>query len=701
MARTRIYAGNPQPLGATWDGRGVNFALFSAHATRVELCLFDASGKREIERLDLPEFTNEVWHGYSPDVRPGTLYGYRVHGPYAPEKGHRFNHHKLLLDPYAKAIHGGLKWSDAHFGYRLDSKRADLSFDRRDSAHGMPKSQVIDPAFTWGNSTRPQLPWAETIIYEAHVRGMTKRHPDVSEPQRGTVAGLAAPQVIAHLKSLGVTAVELLPVHAFVNSRFLTSRGLTNYWGYDSIGFFAPEPRYLASDSPQEFKTMVSRFHDANIEVILDVVYNHTAEGNELGPTLCFRGIDNLSYYRLLPDNPRYYINDTGTGNTVNLNHPRVMQMVMDSLRYWVTDMHVDGFRFDLCSTLGREPNGFNPDCPFFSALRQDPVLANVKLIAEPWDIGPGGYQLGNFGPPWGEWNDRSRDTIRRYWRGDGGVLPDLAGRLAGSADLFDRQGRRPWNCINFITAHDGFTLRDVVSYNEKHNEANGEDNRDGHNENISRNHGVEGPTDNPDIEAARHQDCRNMMATLLLAQGTPMMLAGDEFLRTQNGNNNAYCQDNEINWIDWSGIDPEGQNMTRFTQKVIALRRRFPILHHAQFLHGRNESADGLKDITWLSPSGEEMTTEQWHDHNARCAGVMLNEAAVSPAPSGDESLILILLNAHTESIPFTFPKVPMGQNWEKLLDTTRTADPADETIDKPAVDLHGQSLSLFVRRR
>ncbi len=542
---TPVLPGSPYPLGATWDGNGVNFALFSAHASKVELCLFSNDGRRELERIVLPEYTDEVWHGYLPDVRPGQLYGYRVHGRYEPRQGHRFNPNKLLLDPYARELVGPLRWTDAHFGYRLNSPRADLSFDRRDNHHGMPKCRVVDPAFTWGDDRPPRTPWSDTVIYEMHVRGMTKLHPAIPERLRGTFAGLAHPAAIEHLVRLGITAVQLMPIHAFVDDRYLIEKGLRNYWGYNTIGFFAVEPRYLASGSVVEFKTLVRRLHQAGIEVILDVVYNHTAEGNERGPTLSFRGIDNSSYYRLLPDDSRYYIDETGTGNTLNLIHPRVLQMVTDSLRYWVEVMHVDGFRFDLAATLGRETYGFDPNSGFLDTVRQDPVLNRVKLIAEPWDIGPGGYQVGNFPPGWAELNDRFRDGSRRYWKGDDGMLPELAARMMASADLFDRRGRRPWTSVNKITSHDGFTLTDWASYNEKHNEANGEDNQDGHNANFSWNHGVEGPTDDPEIVALRERQKRNMLATLFLAQGTPLMLMGDEIGRTQHGNNNAYCQDN------------------------------------------------------------------------------------------------------------------------------------------------------------
>ena len=542
-----VWPGRPYPLGSTWDGEGVNFALYSEHAEKVDLCLFDISGKRETLRVQLPEQTDMVWHGYLPELRPGQLYGYRVYGPYAPEQGHRFNHHKLLLDPYGKQIQGAIRWSDAHFGYRVGHRQEDLSFDRRDDAIGMPKNRVIDSAFTWGIDAPPKIPWHETLIYELHVKGFTMCHPDVPAHLRGTYAGLATAPVIEYFTRLGVTSIELMPVHSFVDDRRLMERGLRNYWGYNSIGFLALEPRYLTTNSIYEFKTMVKTLHSAGLEVILDVVYNHTAEGNHLGPTLSLKGIDNSTYYRLVADNPRYYMDYTGTGNTLNMRHPRVLQLIMDSLRYWVLEMHVDGFRFDLAATLARELHEVDRLGAFLDIIHQDPVLSQVKLIAEPWDLGEGGYQVGNFPVGWAEWNDRYRDTVRAYWKGDEGLLGDLAYRITGSSDLYAHSGRRPYASINFITAHDGFTLQDLVSYNEKHNEANGEDNRDGNNNNLSWNCGVEGPTDDPNIQALRAKQKRNFLAMLLLSQGVPMMYAGDAIGHTQLGNNNAYCQDNAI----------------------------------------------------------------------------------------------------------------------------------------------------------
>jgi isoamylase len=686
--RTTVRPGRPFPLGATWDGYGVNFALFSTHATRVELCLFDRSGAREVERIALPEYTDEVWHGYLPEARPGLLYGYRVHGPYEPAAGHRFNPNKLLVDPYARALSGTLRWSDAHFGYRVGSTREDLSFDRRDNARGMPKCRVVDPAFTWGDERAPRVPWNDTVVYEAHVRGMTMRHPEVAPSLRGTFAGLGSAAVVRHLVSLGVTAIELLPVHAQVDDRHLVDRGLRNYWGYSTLNFFAPEPRYMTAGMISEFKTMVARLHDAGIEVILDVVYNHTGEGSHMGPTLSFRGIDNASYYRLDPGDRRYCIDDTGTGNTLNITHPRVLQMVMDSLRYWVVEMHVDGFRFDLATTLAREAHGFDPGSGFLDACRQDPVLQSVKLIAEPWDLGPGGYQVGAFPPGWAEWNDRYRDCVRCYWRGDEGMLPELAARLAGSADLFERRGRRPWASVNYVTAHDGFTLEDMVSYAHKHNEANREHNRDGHDANFSANYGIEGPTDDPEIRRLRQRQKRNMLATLFLSQGTPMLLGGDELGRSQGGNNNAYCQDNDVSWVDWTARG-DGDDLLDFVQHLIRLRREHPVLRRPVFLHGRQTSPAGVKDITWFTPQGREKTSEQWRDAHARCIGMLLNgEAGFHMAPDGSparDSTLLVVFNAFHDVVPFTLPQVNGGAGWRCLLDTGRPRGEGDDTVWAP----------------
>ena len=675
LHRSRVREGLPYPLGATWDGLGVNFALFSAHATKVELCLFDERGEQELERVDLPEYTDEVWHGYLPDARPGTTYAYRVHGPYEPEAGHRFNPNKLVLDPYAKQIVGSLEWNPALFGYRIESGD-DLTFDERDSAPFTMKARVIDPAFTWGRDRRPNIPWEKTVVYETHVRGFTMRHPAVPEALRGTYAGLASQEVVDYVAALGVTAVELLPVHTFVDDSYLTDKGLTNYWGYNTLSFFAPARRYAANRefAFAEFKEMVAHLHEAGLEVILDVVYNHTAEGNELGPTLSFKGIDNASYYRLAPDR-RYYINDTGTGNTVNLSNSRVLQMVTDSLRYWAQDMRVDGFRFDLATILGREPQGFDEDGRFLDACRQDPTLSQVKLIAEPWDCGPGGYQVGRFSPGWAEWNDRFRDTVRAYWKGEEGKLPELAARLTASADLFNKRGRKPWASVNFITAHDGFTLNDLVSYNDKHNEANGEDNRDGHSHNLSHNHGAEGPTDDPGIRAVRFRQMRNLLSTLLLARGTPMLLAGDEFARSQGGNNNAYAQDNEISWIDWDGIDDDGRALAAFVRKLLTIRAALPMLRRGRFLTGTYDEELGVKDVTWLTPSGDEMNPEHWGDGNARCMGVLLDGRAQETGIRriGTDATLLLVLNAHDDVVRFKLPEAVGGRQWLCLVDTNQ----------------------------
>jgi glycogen operon protein len=671
--RSRLSEGLPYPLGATWDGLGVNFALFSANATKVELCLFDSTGQKETERIALPEYTDEVWHGYLPDARPGTRYGYRVHGPYEPAAGYRFNPNKLLLDPYARQIVGHLEWNPALFGYKMETGD-DLTFDERDSAPYTYRSCVIDPAFTWGRVRKPRTAWENTVIYEAHVRGFTKRHPAILPELRGTYAGLATPEITRYLASLGITAVELLPIHTFVDDSYLLDKKLKNYWGYNTIAFFAPARRYAANPdfAFAEVKEMVAHLHEAGLEVILDVVYNHTAEGNQLGPTLSFRGIDNASYYRLAPE-PRYYINDTGTGNTVNLSNSRVLQMVMDSLRYWAGDMRVDGFRFDLATILGREPHGFEEAGRFLDACRQDPALAEIKLIAEPWDLGPGGYQVGHFSPGWAEWNDAYRDTVRAYWRGDDGMLPRLAARLSGSADLFAKRGRKPWASINFVTAHDGFTLADLVSYNDKHNEANAEDNGDGHAHNLSCNHGAEGPTDDPTIVATRLRQVRNVLATLILSRGTPMLLGGDEFGRSQQGNNNAYCQDNEISWVDWEGIGPHGRTQAEFVRKLVMVRRALPMLRRGRFLTGAYDEELGVKDVAWLTPAAREMTPQDWDNPHGRCLGVLLDGRAQETGIRriGSDSTLLILVNAHTDVVPFKLPRAVGGSRWVRLVDT------------------------------
>jgi glycogen operon protein len=693
-------------LGSTWDGEGVNFALYSEHAEKVELCLFDSGGRRESLRVELPEQTDMVWHGYLPEVRPGQLYGYRVYGPYAPEQGHRFNHNKLLLDPYGKQVQGSIRWSDSHFGYKVGHKQEDLSFDRRDDAAGMPKNRVIDSAFTWGTDRAPCIPWHETVIYELHVKGFTMCHPEVPPQLRGTYAGLATAPVIEYLMRLGVTSIELMPVHAFVDDRQLVERGLRNYWGYNSIGFFAPEPRYLATGSITEFKTMVKVLHSAGLEVILDVVYNHTAEGNHLGPTLSLKGIDNSTYYRLVSGNPRYYKDYTGTGNTLNMRHPRVLQLIMDSLRYWVLEMHVDGFRFDLAATLARELHEVDRLGAFLDIIHQDPVLSQVKLIAEPWDLGEGGYQVGNFPVGWAEWNDRYRDTVRSYWKGDGGLVGDLAYRLTGSSDLYGHSGRRPYASVNFVTSHDGFTLQDLVSYNEKHNEANGENNRDGNNDNRSWNCGVEGPTDDPNIQALRAKQKRNLLATLFLSQGVPMMYAGDAIGHTQLGNNNAYCQDNSISWLTWV-LQTEDRNMLAFVQRMINLRKRHPVFRRRHFFQGRPIKGANVKDVLWLNPKGIEMSEEEWRDPSVHCLGMFLagqglDETDERGRKLGDENF-LVLLNAHHEDVAFTLPSFHPGFRWSAWMDTSRddglrTAGTHDSGASYP---LQARSLVVLMERR
>ncbi|WP_051356340.1 glycogen debranching protein GlgX [Azorhizobium doebereinerae] len=685
-----VHAGDATVLGATYDGEGTNFALFSAYAERVELCLFDETGQTEIERVTLPEYTNEVWHGYLPGVGPGTLYGYRVHGPFEPENGHRFNPNKLLLDPYARDLAGEVEWSPAHYGYVLDAPDADLSFDTQDSAPGMPKCRVMDPKGYGGAGTpKPRIPWDRTVFYEAHVRGMTQLHPAIPPELRGTFEGLGHLALVDYIRSLGVTSVELLPVHAFPDDEHLMSKGLSNYWGYNTMAFFALEQRYRGPKGMAGFRDMVRAFHDAGLEVILDVVYNHTAEGNELGPTLSFKGIDNFSYYRTMPDAARYYINDTGTGNTVNTSHPRVLQMVLDSLRYWATEMEVDGFRFDLGTILGREPTGFDQRGGFFDAVGQDPVLTKVKLVGEPWDIGPGGYQVGGFPPGWAEWNDKYRDTVRDYWKGTEGLMGDFAARVTGSGDVYDLRGRRPWAGVNFVTAHDGFTLNDLVSYNDKHNAANGEDNRDGHSDNRSFNYGVEGPTDDVGITAVRERQKRNILATLLLSHGTPMILAGDEFGRTQHGNNNGYCQDNELSWMDWDGISEDGKALTAFVRDLLALRARQPLLRRASF-------RDGLI-VTWLNPGGGEQTAEQWADAGANSIALRLSRDDLGGEGEEVWSDIVIAFNAHDGPVSFKLPAREEAP-WRAIVDTAAPDGPARVTAGgEDAIELEGRSLVLF----
>jgi isoamylase len=675
----KMWPGSSSPRGATWDGAGVNFALFSEHATKVELCLFESpEGNNETARIAAPEQTGQVWHVYLPDARPGQLYGYRVYGPYQPAQGHRCNPAKLLLDPYAKAIAGDLRWNDSLFGYTVGHPDADLSCDDRDSAASMPKCMVVDDSFDWQGDKHPRTDWNKTVIYETHVRGFTVRHPQVPEGLRGTYAGLASPAVIEYLQALGITAVELMPVQRFVQDQRLVDRGLSNYWGYNTIGFFAPEARYASDKLPgrevAEFKTMVKAFHAENIEVILDVVYNHTAEGNQLGPTLCFRGIDNPSYYQLVPENLRYYRDYAGCGNSPNMMHPRTLQLILDSLRYWVEEMHVDGFRFDAASSLARTPHGVDQLGTFLDIIQQDPVLNAVKLIAEPWDLGPGGYQVGRFPILWAEWNGKYRDTVRRFWKGDRAQTADLAYRLTGSSDIYDHSGRQPHASINFVTAHDGFTLRDLVSYNAKHNDANGEENRDGSDDNESWNCGVEGPSGDPAILVLRARQQRNLLATLFLSEGVPMLLAGDEMGRTQQGSNNAYCQDNEISWVNWK-LDAPQQQLLDFTRFLTGLFRQHPALCRRNFFYGRKVRDNKIKDLSWFRPDGKEMTEEDWSNPETRCFGERLAGDAIEATDEHGNHIVddtlLILLNAHYQSVPFVLPPRSPQQHWEIVLDT------------------------------
>ena len=701
-----VLEGTSHPLGSTFTGDGVNFAVFSAHATKVQVCIFDEAGTTQIGCVTLPEYTDEVWHGFVPGLQPGARYGLRVHGPYEPEKGHRFNHHKLLLDPYAKAHMGELKWGPEVFGYTVGHEDGDLSFDERDSAPFVPKCVVVDSRFEWTQTDALRVPWKETVFYETHVRGFTMKHPKVPEQFRGTFAGMARDEVLAPIRALGVTSVELLPVQMFLNQSSLLEKDLTNFWGYDTIGFFALDPRYMDGPHIDEFKHMVDRFHAHGLEVILDVVYNHTPEGNELGPTISFKGIDNASYYRLMPDGdgpgPRYYINDTGTGNTVNLSHPRVLQMVMDSLRYWVTEMRVDGFRFDLATILAREPHGFDEGGGFLKSCRQDPVLSSVKLVAEPWDIGPGGYQVGGFPPGWAEWNDQFRDTVRAYWKGDEGMAGKLAQCLTASGERFNQRGRRPWASVNFISAHDGFTLADTVSYNEKHNDANGEDNRDGHSDNRSWNCGVEGPTDDAEVLALRARQQRNQLATLMLSQGTPMLLAGDEFGRTQQGTNNAYCQDSEISWVDWTTAEAEaGRALADFSARLLALRKELPVLRRNRFLAGAFFEDIGVQDSIWFTPAGEEMQAPHWEDPQTRSFALLLDgraPASAIPVEAHDASVLLVF-NAWQDAVPFTLPAPPAGA-WTLKIDTADPALGVDDAMTRDEYLATGRSVLVFTSR-
>ena len=697
---TLVWPGTAYPLGATYDGTGTNFAIFSEVAEKVELCLFDARGKEL--RIRLPEMDAFVWHAFLPGIQPGQRYGYRVYGPNDPSQGLRCNPSKLLLDPYAKAVDGQVNWNPAVFGYSFKTgKRND-----QDSARYMPKSVVINPYFDWGTDRPPRIPYHKSVIYEAHVKGLTMTHPRVPEELRGTYAGIAHPAVIEHLLALGVTAIELMPVHQFVQDDTLQQKGLRNYWGYNTIGFFAPHNEYASNTDNgmqvAEFKGMVRTLHEAGIEVILDVVYNHTAEGNHLGPTLSFKGIDNQAYYRMVPDDPRFYFDFTGTGNTINVRHPQVLKLIMDSLRYWATEMHVDGFRFDLASALARELYAVDRLSAFFDIIHQDPVLSRTKLIAEPWDVGEGGYQVGNFPPGWSEWNGKFRDTVRDYWRGESATLPEFAFRITGSSDLYAEDGRRPKASINFVTAHDGFTLNDLVSYNEKHNESNGEGNNDGESHNRSWNCGVEGPTDDPEVIELRERQKRNFLTTLALSQGVPMFLGGDEMGRTQGGNNNAYCQDNEISWVDWSLRD-ENISLLGFTRRLMQFRRRHPAFRRRRWFRGR--SIHGVHDIGWLTPQGTEMTQEEWNSGFARSIAMFLNgDELPDPAPDGtkmtDDSFLL-LFNAHSDPVDFTMPEPGWGEAWTTVLDTNDPGVEEDTLFYKSGEDVVTEARSVVVLRR
>ncbi|MDQ3206647.1 MAG: glycogen debranching protein GlgX [Pseudomonadota bacterium] len=691
----RIERGRAYPLGASSDGTGTNFAVFSENATQMELCLFEPAGRRQIARYMLREHTDGIWHGYLPNVRHGQLYGYRAHGLYEPEQGHRFNPNKLLVDPYARMLHGQVRWTDALHGYRINSPRADLSFDRRDSAAAMPKSVVVDDHFHWRDDRHPAVPWHRTVFYEAHVRGLTERLPHLRQHERGTFSALADPRLIGHLLRLGITTIELLPIQAFLQDRRLTELRLRNYWGYNTLAFFAPEPAYLLEDNLHEIRRAVQNLHQAGIEVVMDVVYNHTCEGNELGPTMSFRGLDNASYYRLLPDNPRHCIDDTGCGNTVNTSHPRVIQLIMDSLRYWVQEFHIDGFRFDLGVALGREPHGFDPNCGLFDAIRQDPVLARTKLISEPWDLGPGGYQLGNHPPGFAEWNGKFRDDVRRFWKGESGQRGGLAARLQASAEMFDSGGRRPWASVNFITAHDGFTMHDLVSYNHKHNAANLEHNRDGHDDNASYNWGVEGETDDPGIIDQRERVKRALLATMFLSHGTPMLLAGDEFGRTQRGNNNAYCQDNDISWLDWSMLDSApSRELLAFTSRLTALRKAHFTLRARSFMHGDDDPLPDVPDLSWFDERARPMENDAWDDPEGRL--LMVRRAGIE---DGRVEVSLVLINGSHEDRPFRLPAPALP--WLSVMDSAHPRS-AEQWIEgrEGSLKVAAQSVRLLVAR-
>ncbi len=705
MSAGAVWPGAPYPLGATWDGLGVNFALFSAHATRVDLCLFDSTdATRESRTVTLPEQTAMVWHGYLPDIRPGQLYGYRVHGPYDPTAGHRFNPNKILLDPYAKSIGRMVKWSNYEmFGYDVGSAQADLSFDARNNAGLAPLAAVIDPAFTWGDDVRLNIPWHRTVIYELHVKGFSARHPGIPEALRGTYEALTTDAALDHLTSLGVTAVELMPVHHHTDDRHLVERGQTNYWGYNTLGFLAPDLRYSARKGPLEsvlaFKRMVRALHDAGLEVILDVVYNHTAEGNHLGPTLSLRGIDNATYYRLSPEDRRYYVDFTGCGNTLNVTQPQVLQLIMDSLRYWVLEMHVDGFRFDLASALAREFHAVDRLSAFLDIIHQDPVLSQVKLIAEPWDLGVGGYQVGQFPVLWTEWNGKYRDTVRSFWRGDPGSTSEMATRLAGSSDLYEHSGRRPYASINFVTAHDGFTLHDLVSYNEKHNEANGEENRDGESHNLSWNCGHEGATDDPAIRALRERQKRNIFATMLLSQGVPMLSGGDEMGRTQQGNNNAYCQDNELSWTDWT-LTEEQSSLLDFVTRLIRLQDEEPVLRRRSFFQGRPIRGGNIKDLAWHDPAGVELSDREWQS-DLRCFGMLLAGDAIDETDGRGRrivgSTLFVMFNAAADAAPFTLPAPHADAVWRRVLDTADPDAALDGFAGATTYPLDGRSVAVL----
>ena len=686
----RVSEGAPAPLGATYDGKGVNFALFSQHATGVELCLFAGTGEREIARISVRNKTENVWHTYVEGIGPGQLYGYRVHGPYEPNKGHRFNPHKLLIDPYARLLAGRLRWHDSLWGYRIGSQRADLTMDRRDSARFIPKCVVEEQGHFWGDDRRPRVSWPDTVIYEAHVKGLTELHPEIPKVLRGTYAALGHPKAIEHLKKIGVTTIELLPIHAFVDDRFLVEKGLRNYWGYSTLAYFAPEPRYLGEAGVNGFKSAIRALHDAGIEVILDVVYNHTCEGNHLGPTLSFRGIDNAVYYKAPPNDRRHTWDSTGTGNTLDASHPRVLQMILDSLRHWVENYHIDGFRFDLAPTVARDPYEFQQRSGFLQAVGQDPVLSRVKLIAEPWDVGDGGYRLGHFPVGWSEWNDQFRDTVRAFWRGDEGQLPSLGRVLTGSRETFEPSGRHPWASINFITSHDGFTLNDLVSYNDRHNEANGEDNRDGHSHNLSWNCGAEGPTDDPAINALRARQKRNFLATLMFAQGVPMVTMGDELSRTQSGNNNAYAQDNETSWVDWQKAHEVDDTLQLFFENASALRARYDAFRRRTFLTGAPVGTNGLRDVYWLVPEGREMSDADWQEGGRKTIGMQFG----NDAPDGQR--FLLLMNARHEPVLFKLPDDFPGAQWISAFDTGRGEG---LVRDYPAIIAAGQSFEIPAR--